>query len=53
MKKVFGILKGRRRILLKRLYMSLQNISKVIMNCICLRNLCIIRGDSFDMKWIQ
>jgi hypothetical protein len=53
LKKVFGILKGQWRILLKILDMSLQNIPEVITNCICVHNLCIIHGDSFDMKWTQ
>ena len=51
--RAFGILKGRRRILLKRLDMPLPNVLDVISACICLHNLCIIHGDGFDMQWAK
>jgi hypothetical protein len=51
--RAFGILKGRWRILLKRIDMPLQHIPNVITACICLHNLCIIYRDEFDIEWAK
>ena len=51
--KAFGILKGRWRILLKQIDMPLPHVPNVVTTCICLHNLCIILGDSFDMQWAK
>jgi hypothetical protein len=51
--KAFGILKGRWRILLKRIDMLLANIGDIFTTCICLHNLCIIHGDIFNKKWTR
>ena len=48
--RAFGILKGRWRMLLKRIDMPLQNIPDIITACLCLHNLCIIHGDEFDLN---
>jgi hypothetical protein len=52
-KKAFEILKGRWKILLKRLDMSLWTILDMVMTCICFHNLCTIHGNNFDMEWAQ
>jgi hypothetical protein len=46
--RAFGMLKGRWRILLKRIDMPLQNVPVVVEACICLYNMCIIHRDDFD-----
>lgn len=51
--RAFGILKGRWRILLKRIDMPLRNVPNVITSCICLHNLCIIHQDKFDDEWAK
>jgi hypothetical protein len=51
--RAFGILKGRWRILLKRIDMPLENIGDIVTACICLHNLCIIHGDIFNEKWAK
>jgi hypothetical protein len=51
--RAFGILKGRWRILLKRIDMPLRHIPNVITACICLHNLCIIHRDEFDIEWAK
>jgi hypothetical protein len=51
--RAFDILKGRWRILLKRIDMPLQHIPNVITACICLHNLCIIHRDEFDIEWAK
>ena len=47
--RAFGILKGRWRILLKRIDMLLQNVPNIITASLCLHNLCILENDDFDM----
>jgi hypothetical protein len=51
--RAFGILKGRWRIILKRIDMPLKHVPDLVTVCICLHNLCIIHGDNFDMKWVE
>lgn len=51
--RVFGILKGRWRILLKRIDMPLRHIPSLVSTCICLYNLCIIHKDMFDNEWAK
>ena len=51
--KAFGILKGRWRILLKRIDMPLQNVPDIVTATLCLYNLCILENDDFDMDWAK
>ena len=51
--KAFGILKGRWRILLKRIDMPLQNVPDIVTASLCLHNLCILENDDFDMDWAR
>ena len=51
--RVFGILKGRWRILLKRIDMPLQNVLDIVTASLCLHNLCILENDDFDMDWAR
>lgn len=51
--RAFGILKGRWRILLKRIDMPLRHVPNVVTTCICLHNLCIIHKDKFDDEWAK
>ena len=51
--RAFGILKGRWRILLKRIDVSLENVPDIVTACICLHNLCLIHIDGFDMQWVK
>ena len=49
--KTFGILKGRWRILLKRIDMPLRNVPDIVTASLCLHNLYIIKKDEFNMEW--
>ena len=51
--RAFGCLKGRWRILLKRIDVPLENLPDLVTTCICLHNLCIIHGDGFNMQWAR
>jgi hypothetical protein len=51
--RAFGILKGRWRILLKRIDMPLHHLPSIVIAIFCLHNLCIIHGDAFDMDWAR
>jgi hypothetical protein len=51
--RAFGILKGRWRILLKRIDLPLHNVPDVVTACICLHNFCLIHTDGFDMRWAK
>jgi len=51
--RAFGILKGRWRILLKKIDMPLRNIPDMVTACLCLHNLCVIHADEFDMNWAK
>lgn len=46
--RAFGTLKGRWRVLLKRLDNRFCNVSKVILTCCILHNFCQIAGEEFD-----
>jgi len=49
--RVFGMLKGRFRILLKRINSPLCHMPDLVMACICLHNVCIANSNGFDMDW--
>ena len=51
--RVFGILKGRWRIILKRIDIPLRHVQNLVTTCICHHNLCIIHKDKFDLDWIK
>ncbi|HYP42886.1 MAG TPA: transposase family protein [Candidatus Nitrosocosmicus sp.] len=51
--RAFGILKGRWRILLKRIDIPLHHVPDVVTACICLHNLCLSHTDGFDMRWAK
>ena len=45
--RAFGMLKGRWRILLKRVDVHLKNVPDLVSTCLVLHNMCIIFGDTF------
>ena len=47
MEQVFGVLKGRFRILLKRMDIGLENTVKTIITCCVLHNIYQLRGDFY------
>jgi hypothetical protein len=47
--RTFGILKGRFRILFKKVNIPLCHMLNLVMACICLHNICITNLDGFDM----
>lgn len=47
----FGRLKGRWRILLKRLDMKTRNVPLAVGACCTLHNICEIHGEAFDDNW--
>jgi hypothetical protein len=51
--RVVGMLKGRWRMLQKRIDMPLHHILDIVIITCCLHvhNLCIIHGDAFDIYW--
>jgi hypothetical protein len=51
--RTFGILKGRWRILLKKIDMPFHHLPNIVIATLCLHNLCIIHGDAFDMDWAR
>jgi len=51
--RTFGILKGRWRILLKRINMSFHHLLNIVTTILCLHNLCIIHGDTLNMDWTR
>ena len=52
--RAFGILKGRWRILLKRIDLHLKNVPELVSACLVLHNICIIFGDDFwKAEWMQ
>ena len=51
--RAFGILKGRWRIMLKRIDMPLRHVPNLVITCICLHNLCIIHQNKFDDEWTK
>ena len=51
--RAFGMLKGRWRIILKMIDMSLCSVPGMVTACLYLHNLCIIHADKFDMNWAR
>ena len=52
--RAFGMLKGRWRILLKRVDVHLKNVPDLVSTCLLLHNICIIFGDSFwKNEWLE
>ena len=52
--RAFGMLKGRWRILSKRVDVNLKNMSDLVSTCLVLYNMCIIFGDTFwKEEWIR
>ena len=51
--RAFGMLKGRWRILFKKIDMPLRSILDMVIVCLCLHNLCLIYADGFDMNWAR
>ena len=47
MEQAFGVLKGRFKILLKRMDIGLENTVKTIITCCVLLNICQLRGDLY------
>ena len=48
------MLKGRWRILLKRVDVHLKNVPDLVLTCLMLHNMCIIFGDEFwRQEWMQ
>jgi hypothetical protein len=54
-KRIVGMLKGRWRILLKRIDMPFHHLLDIVIITLCLHvhNLCIIHGDAFNMDWAR
>ena len=53
-KRAFGMLKGRWRILLKRVDVHLRNVPELVTTCLVLHNICIIFCDNFwKNKWMH
>ena len=51
--RAFGIFKGRWRFIMIRVDISLRYMTDVVSTCVVLYNMCPIRKDKFDMKWIE
>ena len=52
--RAFGMLKGRWRILLKRVDVHLKNVPDLVLTCLVLHNMCIIFGDTFwREEWMR
>ena len=52
--RAFGMLKGRWRILLKRMDVHLKNVPDMVSTCLVLHNMCIIFGDTFwREEWMR
>jgi hypothetical protein len=49
----FGLLKGRWRILMKRIDTQLEMVPGIVTACIILHNLCTIQKDEFLKDWIR
>ncbi len=47
------MLKGRWKILLKRVDTPLRHVPNLITACLSLHNLCIIHKDNFNMQWAK
>lgn len=46
--RAFGILKGRWRLIMKRLEIPLKNMPDIVATCIILHNLCIVNNESIE-----
>jgi hypothetical protein len=51
--KAFNMLKGRWRILFKRVDITLSHIPNLIIVCLSIHNLCIIHKGNFNMQWAK
>ena len=52
--RAFGMLKGRWRILLKRIDVHLKNVPDLVATCLVLHNMCIVFGDEFwKQEWLR
>ena len=52
--RAFGMLKGRWRILLKRIDVHLKNVPDLVATCLVLHNMCIVFGDTFwKEEWMR
>jgi hypothetical protein len=49
--RAFGMLKGKFKLLLKRVDIPLRHMLDLVMACICLHNMCIANSNGFDMDW--
>ena len=49
---VFGNMKGRWRIIIRRIDISVRHMADIV-TCIVLHNMCTIGNDKFDMEWIK
>ncbi len=48
-----GMLKGRWKILLKKVDTRLKHVPNLITTCLSLHNLCVIHKDNFNMQWVE
>jgi hypothetical protein len=51
--RAFGMLKGRWRILLKRVDTPLRYVPNLIITCLSFKNVDIIHKDNFNMQWVK
>jgi hypothetical protein len=52
--RAFGMLKGRWRVLLKRIDVNLKNVPELVSTCLVLHNICLIFGDEFwKTEWMR
>ena len=51
--RAFGILKGRWRIIMRRVDLPLRQMIDVVAACIVLHNMRTIGNDKFDIEWIE
>ena len=51
--RAFGILKGSRRVIMKRCEVPLRNIPDIIATCVMLHNLCIVNKEDIEEDWIM
>ena len=50
--RVFGILKGRWKLIMKRPEVPLKNMFDVVVACIILHNICIVNNKGIEEDWI-
>ena len=51
--RAFGVLKGRWKIIMRRVDISLGYMTDVVSTCIVIHNMCTIGKDTFDIEWIE